>query len=103
MRNVIATLPEGTPLKYRISDAVHEMELEGEHVLIHLDTEELFSLDDVGQIVWKHVKNNLNMTEIVRQVCIAFDNTVSTAEVTPDVSQLLNHLVNSGLILPASD
>ena len=79
------------------------MELEDEQVLIHLETEELYSLDDVGQIVWKHVKRRRNMTDIVNQVCIAFDNTVSIAEVTPDVRQLLTHLERAGLIFRVSD
>lgn len=95
--------PGGNTLKYKINDTVREMDCEEEQVLIRLDIEELYNLDDVGQLVWKYLKDGLNTTEIVKQICLAFDNTLSEAEVSLDVTELLNHLLKSGLIYPVSE
>ena len=102
-RRIVILNPGGNPLKYRITDAVHEMELEEEQVLIHVDSAELYNFDDVGQLVWKHLKDGLNTTEIVKQICVVFNNSVSEAEVLSDVNELLKHLLNSGLIHPVSE
>ena len=93
----------GNTLKYKIDDAVHEMQLEGEHILIHKESEALYSLDDVGQIVWTFLKSGRNLKEIVEQVCVAFNNTVSQSEVAPDIDELINLLLTAGIISTVSE
>lgn len=103
MRHIASLDLRGNTLKYKMYDAVHDMEFEGERVLIHLNTDQYYSLDDVGQVVWKLLKSGLNKVEIVRELCLKFDNTVSLMEVTQDVDELIDDLLYSGLILPVSE
>ena len=102
-RRIVILNPGGNPLKYRITDAVHEMELEEEQVLIHVDSAELYNFDDVGQLVWKYLKDGLNTTKIVKQICVDFNNSISEAEVSSDINELIKHLLNSGLIVKSEN
>lgn len=71
-------------------------ELEGESVLVNLETEHYFGLDDVGTRIW-----TLLTTE--ESVQAAFDQLLEEYEVSPDalrtdITALIKDLMSEGLL-----
>src|SRR5471030_1114420 len=93
----IGNLPRGA---FRISDGVVFRELDGEAVILNLDSGVYFGLDRVGTRVWQLLEQHGRVEEVV-------DHLLEQYEVEPDrlrteVAQLVATLVEKGLIVAAT-
>ncbi len=65
------------------------------------DLESIYSLDEVGTLVWGLIDGQTRVRKIVEAVCSAYD--VAPKEAEKDVCELLGELKAAGLIRPAGD
>lgn len=71
-------------------------ELEGENVLLNLDTSRYYRLNAVGSQVWNELAAPRRVAELHQAILDRFD--VDQERVARDVDALLSDLSNSGLI-----
>lgn len=71
-------------------------ELDGEVVLLDLDTEQYFGLDDIGSAMWLLIEEHKNQDRVVEEICKAYD--VDKAKATRDVENLLAQLADANLV-----
>lgn len=64
-----------------------------------VDLESIYSMDEVGSLIWKNIDGQTTVKEIIEAVCGAYD--VGHAEATKDVREFLDALKAGGLIRPA--
>jgi hypothetical protein len=83
-----------------IPPTVISRDLEGETVMLNLDTGIYFGLDPVGTVVWKHLQDALALREVRDRLVSEFDVTSDTA--TADLLRLAEQLVARGLVRIAS-
>lgn len=71
-------------------------ELAGESVLLDLNSEQYFGLDDVGTRMWKALTTN----PTVQAACEALQSNydVDTEQLRRDLEELVNRLVEHGLL-----
>jgi hypothetical protein len=62
------------------------------------DMESIFTLNDVGSLLWERIEARATVAEMVEAVCEEFD--VSHAEAEKDVLEFLRSLEEAGLIHP---
>ncbi len=79
-----------------VPDRVMYRELEGESVLLNIETETYFGLDDVGTRMWRQLTESPSIQ-------LAYDALLSEYDVTPetlkkDLESLLEALLEKGLI-----
>ena len=72
-----------------------EME-NGESVLLHLGTNQYFSLNETGTHIWQEISKNLNLSEIGLELEKTFD--VAAEQATQSVIQLVDELVSEKLV-----
>lgn len=75
--------------------------LEGETVLLNLSTEEYFSLNDVGSLVWDLADGQRTIADITQVIVAEYD--AERAEVLDDMLALLDELADAGLVVQRSD
>lgn len=75
--------------------------LDDETVLLNLQTEEYYSLDDVGSRIWQMVDGHHTVAQIVEAIVAEYS--ADPAQVTTDVSDLLDELSHEGLIAWRTD
>lgn len=85
---------------YTIPDHVLFRELDGEAVLLDLEGEMYFGLDEVGTRVWHGLSDSGTAEAALEAVLQEFD--VSREVLERDVATLLEELVSRGLIEPVS-
>jgi hypothetical protein len=78
-----------------IPPAVISRDLDGETVMLNLDTGIYFGLDAVGSAVWNHVRELASLREVRDRLIAEFD--VSTDTATADLLRLAEQLVARGL------
>ena len=81
-----------------ISDAVVARELDGETVLLNLDTGIYFGLNDVGTRVWQLLAGGRSPAAAVDVLLAEYETTRETLE--RDIQQLVERLAASGLVRP---
>ena len=72
-----------------------EME-NGESVLLHLGTNEYFSLNETGTLIWKGISDERNLGEIGKELEKTFD--VTKEQATQSVMRLVVSLVAQKLV-----
>jgi sensor domain CHASE-containing protein len=72
-----------------------EME-NGESVLLHLGTNEYFSLNETGTLIWKGISDERNLGEIGKELEKTFD--VTKEQATQSVMRLVESLVAQKLV-----
>lgn len=80
-----------------VSDNVLHQELGGETVLLNLDTEHYFGLDEVGTRIWQLLAERLAPGVIVGRLLDEYE--AQEEQVRADVQRLVGELVAAGLIL----
>jgi hypothetical protein len=71
-------------------------ELAGEAVLLHLEREQYFGLDDVGTRMWKAVTESASIQEGYEALLREFE--ADPEQLRQDLSELLTQLVEHGLL-----
>ncbi len=83
---------------YRInSPAVIGEVLDGEAIIVNLDTGAYYSLDGAGAVVWETAQAGAPMTDLIGSVVARFDG--ADAEIGTGVASLVGELVAEGLLV----
>ena len=80
----------------RISTSVLSREVQGEAVLLHLDSGEYFGLDPVGARIWQLLTEHGNLAIVEEAVRDEYD--VDPEIASRDLSRLVTELVDKNLI-----
>ena len=78
------------------SEAVAFRIIEGEAVLLSLEAGVYYTLNEVGRVAWELLDGRNSTDAVVSAICTEYDVEEETAR--RDVDELLNDLVNEGLI-----
>lgn len=82
--------------KLKISDNVLSQEVGGETVLLDLQSEHYFGLDEVSTHFWQLLKEDHQLPQIVAQLMEQYD--VEKQQLEDDLCDLINKLLKAGLI-----
>ncbi len=82
--------------KFTIVEGVYSQEIGEETVLLDMNGEEYFGLNEVGTMIWQLLQKKNDLAEILNQLVNAFDSDSKT--IANDLSNLISDLVKSGLI-----
>jgi hypothetical protein len=82
--------------EYRLSMEVLSQEVAGETVVLDLDSECYFGLDEVGTRVWNMLRQGVTFEAIIDRLLEEYD--VEREELERDVRGLLRQLLESGLV-----
>jgi hypothetical protein len=85
--------------RFVISPDVVHRELEGEAVLLNLNTGLYFGLNRTGTHMWRAIEQGATVREMVEAVSRAFSHPADQVE--PDVRSLLAELEAKGLVTPS--
>ena len=88
---------ESAPLR---SGRALAQELNGELVLVQVDTGMYYALNEVGSRVWALCDGSLTIAQVVARLCEEFDAPPATVEA--DVVELVDHLATEKLLIAAS-
>ena len=83
----------GNPI---VSSAVLSQEVNGETVLLDLDGESYFGLNDTGTRIWQLLKNQCSVREMLDIIEVEFDAPRERLE--SDLWELLSRLSEAGII-----
>lgn len=78
-------------------DRVIVQQVEGDSVLLDIDSGEYFSLNEVGGRVWALCDGRLTVDAIVETICVEYDG--DPVEIATDVHALLESLTGAGLVV----
>jgi hypothetical protein len=82
-----------------VPDAVVSRELDGETVLLNLDTGIYFGLDAVATAIWRSIQNGSRLGDAVAALAAEYE--ADAATLRDDVLRLAGQLVAKGLLTPA--
>jgi hypothetical protein len=82
--------------RYTASPEVLAAHLEGEAVLLHMDTKDYFRLNDTAAWVWKGLERGLDREGLLASLLERYE--VGRAEAEAQLDQLLAELTQRGLI-----
>jgi hypothetical protein len=80
----------------RVPSAVLSRDLQGEAVLLQLETGEYFGLDETGARIWQLIVEKGNLEAVEAALCDEFD--VDAAVASSDLNTLVDELVARKLI-----
>ena len=80
-----------------ISEGVAFRELDGEAVILSLDSGTYFGLDRLGTRIWRLIEEHGCLSEVSRSLLDEYD--VSPSILEADVSRLVSTLVEKGLLV----
>ena len=79
-----------------VPDAVVSRELDGETVLLNLDTGIYFGLDAVATDIWRAIQQGGMLQDAFESACAWYD--VDTAVLKADLLRLVNQMAAKGLL-----
>jgi len=84
-------------IKYSIPNNVMQREMpDGEAILLNVDTEKYFSLDQIGASVLSALINSNNYDEALNTLKTRYE--VDQTELKRDMDELIENLINNGLL-----
>ena len=86
-------------MDYTVSDDVLTAHLEGEAVLLHMDTKNYFRLNATAAVLWKGMERGLDREALLDDLLAHFD--VDRATATAELDRLLGELSARGLLIAA--
>jgi len=84
-----------------LSSQVLFQALDGEAVLLDLDSEQYFGLDEVGTRIWQLLQDSANLDTAYRTLLNEYD--VSAEQLHNDLLNFVGHLSEAGLITISDD
>lgn len=87
--------------EYRVPDDVLAAHLDGEAVLLHMDTKDYYRLNATAAAVFKGLERGLGRDALVDDLCAQFE--VERADAAAAVDGLLAELAERRLVSPADD
>ncbi|HYW34859.1 MAG TPA: PqqD family protein [Balneolaceae bacterium] len=85
---------------YEQNPEIIETDLEDELILLDPETQEMFSLNETGRMVWNELPTS-SITELVALIKNKFDVSSEIAE--QDVNDLISNLSEAGLLISNSE
>jgi len=85
-------------LKVNAPNVVHET-IDGETILLDLNTGNYFSLDGPGALIWEYIEKTANWKKIIE--ILAAENAGQQDEITHSVTAFVNKLVEENLMVQA--
>ena len=82
--------------RFSVSDEVLSQEVNGETVLLDLDGESYFGLNEVGTRIWQLIQSEQTVAETLDALSDEYD--VSLEQLENDVGELLDKLTDAGLV-----
>ena len=82
--------------RIRIPDGIVHRNLEGESVILNLNTSTYFGLDPVGTRIWNLLQDQVTLERIRAQLLAEYE--VSEGQCTEDMLTLVNQLLEKGLV-----
>lgn len=82
--------------RFNISNEVLSQEVNGETVLLDLEGESYFGLNEVGTRIWQLIQAETTIEDTLNILFEEYD--VSRAQLESDVGELLDKLADAGLI-----
>ena len=76
---------------------IHEI-IDGEAVLVNLESGSYYSIDNIGAVVWDYVEKGLSSSQIVEAVAAQYDG--KAADIDQGVQNLFTQLQAEQLIVP---
>lgn len=89
-------MPTPLPARVDISPDVLYQVINGESVLLNLETEHYYSLDNVGTRMWQLMAEHNELAVVVDQLLAEYD--VDEATLRASLADLLAKLSNAGLV-----
>jgi len=86
-----------THFRVNSPNVIHEI-IDGEAVLVNLDSGSYYSIDSVGAVVWDYVEKGLSRHQIVEAIASQYDG--EQADIDQGVQQLFIQLQEEQLIVP---
>lgn len=74
-----------------------ESEIDGDVVLMNLDNNEYYSMDNIGSTIWKMLEEPKTIAEILEQLMEIYDVSAETCE--KDTMKFLNQLLDKKIIV----
>jgi hypothetical protein len=74
-----------------------ESEIDGEKVMMSLESGDYFGLDSIGTDIWKLIENSIKVSDLIDILVTAYD--VSREKCSEDVINFLNQLYAHNLII----
>ena len=85
--------------RYSVPGEVLAAHLQGEAVLLHMDTKEYFRLNATAACVWKGLERGLDRQGLVDELCASFE--VEPATAAEELDRLLGELRERHLLADA--
>lgn len=82
--------------KITFSDTVFAQEVDGEMVLLDMESENYFGLDEVGTAIWQSIQEYGTLQEVFNAMLEQYD--VEEEVLENDLSDFVNKLLESGLL-----
>lgn len=84
--------------RYTVPDEVLTAHLEGEAVLLHMDTKNYFRLNATAALLWKGMERGLERDQLLDTLLAEFEVDRPTA--AAELDRLLGELAERGLVVP---
>ena len=85
--------------RYTVPDDVLTAHLEGEAVLLNMETKDYFRLNSTAAVVWKGLERGMDREALVRELVAGFE--VEPAAAAAELDRLLGELSQRRLIVAA--
>ena len=82
--------------KIIFSDTVFAQEVDGEMVLLDMESENYFGLDEVGTAIWQAMQEKETLQEVLEALLEQYD--VEAEVLERDLSDFVTKLLESGLV-----
>jgi len=87
--------------KIKFADTVFAQEVDGEMVLLDMNSENYFGLDAVGTDIWQAIREHKNMEKVLETLLEQYD--VEEEVLKKDLLVFVQRLEESGLITVVND
>ncbi len=88
------------PTQYTVPADVLAAHLEGEAVLLNMDTKDYFRLNATAACVWKGLERGMDRQALLDELCASFE--VEPADAAAELDRLLGELEQRRLIVAAA-
>lgn len=79
-----------------VSPNTLHQEIEGEAVLLHLESETYFSLDEIGTRIWQLLERHGDVERIAAEMLNEYD--VEESQLREDIERMVRDLTEAGLV-----
>lgn len=80
----------------RNNDKVMFSEVDGESVIMHLESGNYFGLNSVSTAIWKHLENNISFKELIELLVSEYD--VTKKQCVSETGNIINALLKMKFI-----